>query len=157
MHISAPAQVLCYVHAWHAALHPWGQTPLLVGPNPQHNAIPSFVFQSALGFEYKGEVEKHSSQKGKSMAHSDLSALQCPPAHITLRWLLLTALLSQFCHSVQIPIPNCSPCCPVLSCSVRPYHCSLLLFWEPLAEHRRPPNPMSGAPDPLKGSAGYEK
>uniref|UniRef100_G3UQJ0 SH3 domain-containing protein n=1 Tax=Meleagris gallopavo TaxID=9103 RepID=G3UQJ0_MELGA len=44
------AQVLCCVHAWHAASVPCVSIPA----------------QSALGFEYKGEVEKHSSQKDYS-------------------------------------------------------------------------------------------
>ena len=57
-----------------------------------------FLFQSALGFEYKGEVEKHSSQKGKSMG-------TCGPFTVCPASLLLPVCCAVCCGTVSFVIP----------------------------------------------------
>lgn len=90
-------------------------------PSGQLTFLP-FLFQSALGFEYKGEVEKHSSQKGKSMG-------TCGPFILCPASLLLPISCAVCCGTVSFVYPppvTCLrflfpvshlcrpiPCCPV--------------------------------------------
>lgn len=73
-----------------------------LGPQDDwHSSL--FLFQSALGFEYKGEVEKHSSQKGKSMGMFGPLML----THFLFSWYPVLSAVEQpplLSSCLQIPI-----------------------------------------------------
>lgn len=94
--------------------------------------IPPLLFQSALGFEYKGEVEKHSSQKGKSMG--TCGCLTLGQLLLCSRYPALSAL-AQSPSVTYFTFPFPVTCRSLLSCHhpsvVRSACPHVFLCWEP--------------------------